>query len=160
MTGKKPWETMLAMAGVLLTISALAACASSVSGDKAMPKDAGAGAAMDKKDDAMAMEKLPDQMIAAHFVGSTPKHGETLVAVPDKLALNFDFTLNKTSAISVTKDGGTVAVAAAQYDERSLMMSTTLPKTAGNGLYVVKYKACWPDNSCHDGQFAFTVKSN
>jgi hypothetical protein len=37
-------------------------------------------------------------------------------------------------------------------------MSTDLPADAGAGLYLVKYTACWPDGSCHDGQFAFAVK--
>ncbi len=40
---------------------------------------------------------------------------------------------------------------------RKLTLETTLPAGAGDGTYTVDYKACWPDGSCHDGQFAFIV---
>ena len=36
-------------------------------------------------------------------------------------------------------------------------MWVPLPANSGDGLYVVDYKACWPDRSCHNGRFAFTV---
>jgi len=38
-------------------------------------------------------------------------------------------------------------------------MSAPLPANVGKGLYQVDYKACWPDQSCHTGKFAFIVGS-
>jgi plastocyanin len=29
-----------------------------------------------------------------------------------------------------------------------------------DGEYQVRYKACWPDKSCHDGQFSFAIDSS
>jgi plastocyanin len=108
--------------------------------------------------DAM-MDKLPDQLFAAHFVDSAPMHGASFALAPDKVLINFNFTLDESSAITVTKDNQPVSLGKVMLGERKLSMSTTLPKDAGDGLYVVKYKACWPDKSCHAGQFAFTVNS-
>ena len=144
-------RTALALAvSALFTVSAFA-CTSSANDSDAMAKSS----------DAMMMEqKLPDQRLAAHFVSSNPKHGETLGMLPEKLSLNFDFTLAKNSTIAISKDGAPLATMAPEYDARSLMMSTALPKTAGAGTYVVSYKACWPDQSCHDGLFAFVVKGS
>ncbi|GEM_PF-1584902 len=114
------------------------------------------GATMDKKDDSMMDKKLPDLIRAAHFVDSSPKHGDTTALAPEKITINFDFTLHEISSIKVTKDG-TMIDTAKMMGPNGLSMSTTLAPSAGNGLYVVSYKACWPDRSCHDGQFAFIV---
>lgn len=111
---------------------------------------------MEKKDGAM-MDKLPDLIRAAHFVDSSPKHGDTLVQTPERVLVNFDFTLNEISTISVTKDGASVEAGKLALGSNKLSMTVSLPSMAGNGQYVVKYKACWPDRSCHDGLFAFVV---
>lgn len=108
--------------------------------------------------DAM-MGKLPDQMFAAHFVDSAPMHSQAFALVPEKVLINFNFTLDESSSIAVTKDDKPVTLGKVMLGERKLSMSAPLPKDAGDGLYVVKYKACWPDKSCHDGQFAFKVDS-
>ena len=106
--------------------------------------------------DAM-MKKMPEQMFAAHFVDSMPKHGDVVAKTPEKLLLNFNFTLADNSTITVTKDGAPVSTGTVMLGDKMLSMSTTLPMNAGDGLYLVKYKACWLDKSCHDGQFAFQV---
>lgn len=108
--------------------------------------------------DAM-MGKVPDQMFAAHFVDSAPMHSQSFALVPEKVLINFNFTLDESSSIAVTKDDKPVTLGKVMLGERKLSMSATLPKDAGDGLYVVKYKACWPDKSCHDGLFAFKVDS-
>ena len=104
-----------------------------------------------------AMMKLPDQQFAAHFVDSTPKHGDTLARMPDKVLINFNFTLSEVSTITVSKDGAPVVSARPTFADNKLTMSAALPAIVGNGLYQVDYKACWPDQSCHPGKFAFTV---
>jgi len=108
--------------------------------------------------DAM-MIKMPDQMFAAHFVDSAPKHGDAFALVPEKVLINFNFTLSDASTITVSKDGAPVNPGKTVLGDRMLSMSATLPSNAGDGLYLVKYKACWPDKSCHEGQFAFKVDS-
>ena len=114
-------------------------------------------AMMDKKDGAM-MGKVGEQRFAAHFVDSVPAHGESFAASPNRIVINFDFTLGNGSAIKVTRDGQPVATPAATVSgARKLTLETTLPAGAGDGTYTVDYKACWPDGSCHDGQFGFTV---
>ena len=118
-------------------------------GDTMMDKGTPAGDAM--------MEKLPDQQFAAHFVSSSPKHGDSLAAAPDKVSINFNFTLGAGSIISVKKDGAAMQNGPATIAQDKLSMSSTLPSGSGKGLYTVEYKACWPDGSCHNGLFAFNV---
>ena len=113
-------------------------------------------AAMEAK--AMA-EKLPDQQFAAHFVDSTPKHGVTFAQMPDKVVINFNFTLSEASTITFSKDGAPVVSAKPTFSSNKLTMSVPLPANVGKGLYQVDYKACWPDQSCHTGKFAFIVGS-
>lgn len=119
------------------------------------PTAADAGAAAQTQVGAMP-RKLPDQRLSPHFVISSPKHGETLAQAPERIQINFDFTLHESSAIAVTRNDAPVQIGAIPVNPRGLVLAATLPD-AGEGLYVVGYKACWPDRSCHDGQFAFTV---
>lgn len=138
--------------------------AGTMAGD-AMKKDAGAmpGDAMQKDGGTMTgdamMAKLPDQIFAAHYVDSAPAHGQKFAAVPARVLINFNFTLSDSSIMRVTKDGAALVIGKPVFDERNLSMSVTLPPGSGDGLYVVDYKACWPDRSCHDGRFAFTADS-
>ena len=126
-----------------------------VSGSGAMMM--AADAMMDKSGDAM-MGKVGEQRFAAHFVDSVPMHGESFAASPNRIVINFDFTLGNGSFIKVTRDGQAVTTpAAAISGARKLTLETALPAGAGDGTYTVDYKACWPDGSCHDGQFAFIV---
>ena len=121
-----------------------------------------AKAAMEAKTamEAKAMvAKLPDQQFAAHFVDSTPKHGATFAQMPDKVVINFNFTLSEASTITFSKDGAPVVSAKPTFSGNKLIMSALLPANLGNGLYQVDYKACWPDQSCHTGKFAFIVGS-
>jgi plastocyanin len=105
-------------------------------------------------------DELPAQQFPAHYVDSAPVHGKTFALVPDKVLVNFDFSLKEPSTITVTKDGNALEIGKPTIDgPNSLRLSTTLPSNAGGGLYVVNYEACWPDKSCDNGQFAFTVDS-
>lgn len=104
--------------------------------------------------------RLPLQRFAAHYVDAAPIHGKTFALVPDKVLINFDMTLAEPSSISITKDGKALQIGPPTISgPNSLHLSATLPSDAGDGEYVVNYKACWPDKSCHEGQFAFTVDS-
>ncbi len=167
---------LLLLAGIITLTFVAAACSSSSpppSRPTAQPTVLSAAdkAAMEQKameakameDKAMAekamMAKLPDQQFAAHFVDSNPKHAATLAQVPGAITLNFNFTLSDASTITVTRDGTQVTSGKPILSSNKLTMTTTVPSTGGNGTYIVDYKACWPDNSCHIGKFAFTVGS-
>ncbi len=136
--------------------------------DAMMGKEAGTPDAMMPKETPDAMTKgtpgammapPPDQITSPHFVDSAPKHGDTFAQPPERIVINFDFTLHEDSDITVTRDGTPVTTEKATLGANKLSLSTTLPADAGDGLYVVDYTACWPDRSCHDGKFAFTVDS-
>lgn len=107
--------------------------------------------------DAM-MPKFPQQQFAAHFVDSMPMHEAIVTELPKNVLLNFNFTLSDASTITIEKDGKELKTVPGKLDGKKLAMSTEIPGDMGAGMYLVKYKACWPDNSCHNGQFAFFVK--
>ena len=100
---------------------------------------------------------LPPEKFAAHFVSSSPAHADLLTHAPDKIQLNFNFTLARNSNINILKDGEKLALGALEFSENRLQMEVNLPD-AGAGTYHVLYRACWPDKSCHDGEFAFVVR--
>ncbi len=127
--------------------------------DVMMEKTPEATAMMDKTDDAM-MAKLPDQRFAAHFVDSVPAHAAALDTAPEKIAINFNFTLGGKSEITLLKDGKAVTTGAPVFAANNLMMAVSVPADSGDGLYEVDYNACWPDGSCHKGLFAFTVRKH
>lgn len=101
--------------------------------------------------------KLPDQLFAAHYVDSYPKHGDLFAQSPTRVQLDFNFTLHEASAITVTRDEAPLKVGDLALGPRNLSMWVELQPAMADGLYLVKYSACWPDRSCHPGQFAFTV---
>lgn len=103
--------------------------------------------------------ELPPQVFAAHFVSSNPEHADLLPAPPEKVKINFNFTLARISSINITKDGQKLTLGDPELSDNRLAMEVSLPENLGEGVYVVAYKACWPDRSCHDGQFAFKVQT-
>ncbi len=148
---------ILVLAGLAL---ALAACAAATPDAAMMKKETATAAdAMKKETPDAAMMKFPEQIFAAHFTNSTPKHGEAVNKSPDKIVINFDFTLNEISTIILLKDDKPIEAGKPVFTSNKLSMSANLPASSGDGVYVVKYKACWPDKSCHEGLFAFKVDS-
>lgn len=98
-----------------------------------------------------------EQVKSAHFVSSQPIHGDTLNAAPKKVLLNFDFTLGSGSKATVTNMGKVVSAEDVEISADKL--SFEVPITGGgSGVYNVNYTACWPDGSCHNGSFSFSVK--
>jgi plastocyanin/methionine-rich copper-binding protein CopC len=112
-----------------------------------------------KADVKVVTAKLPDQLFAAHYVDSYPLHGDVFAQASDRVQIDFNFTLHELSSIIVTRDGTPIDVGPPTLGPRNLSLWVKLQGAPGDGLYLAKYKACWPDRSCHDGQFAFTVDS-
>ena len=127
-----------------------------------MEKTPGTDATMMEKKTTEAdgmMKELPGQIFAPHFVNSSPAHGEKFQQAPDVIVINFNFNLQEKSSISVMRDGAAIATGKPTIDSNQLAIRAALGSTMGDGLYVVSYKTCWPDASCHDGSFAFQVDS-
>lgn len=94
---------------------------------------------------------------SAHYESNTPEHGSVLAAAPLSVVINFNFDLAAPSAISITKDGKEYASGVLVIDPNKLTMRRNLDPSAPDGLYKVTYNACWPDRSCHDGNFMFAI---
>lgn len=102
-------------------------------------------------------QQMFDEIKSPHYVSSTPANNALLKEAPTEVRVQFDFDLAEGSKIAVTQDGenataGDTAIAA---DALSMNVPVNANKT---GNYAVNYTACWPDGSCHDGSFGFTVR--
>lgn len=96
---------------------------------------------------------------SAHYESNTPAHGDILPAPPFNIVIDFNFDLAPPSTISVTKDGREYGAGETQIDGNALAMRREVNPAAPDGLYDVDYKACWPDGSCHNGNFKFAIDS-
>lgn len=95
---------------------------------------------------------------APHFVDAYPHHGDLYTEAPRVVRVNFDFTLHPSSRLTVLKDGAPIPLGTTKLSENMLSISAPMEGNPGDGSYLVQYKACWPDQSCHDGEFAFRVE--
>lgn len=101
------------------------------------------------------------QIKSAHFVDSTPLHDDTYATQPINTTVNFNFDLQEGSKISVTsRDGIEWTEDQVLIEDNETALKKKLKKGMPDGRYTVKYTACWPDGSCHDGQFSFKIDSS
>lgn len=105
----------------------------------------------------MQEEQLSTPKKSAHYESNTPSHGDVLAGVPINVVINFNFDLDSTSSISITKDGVEYSYDELIIDPNKLSMRIKMDPNAPDGLYTVKYNSCWPDKSCHDGSFQFKI---
>ena len=94
---------------------------------------------------------------SAHYESNTPAHAAVLAGVPINVVLDFNFDLAKPSEIKILKDDTDYGVGETVIDTNKLAMRRNMMVDAPDGLYTVKYNACWPDTSCHDGYFQFAI---
>lgn len=94
---------------------------------------------------------------SAHFESSTPEHGSILAGVPVNVVIDFNFDVAKLSSISISRAGKEYGVGETSIDTNRLSMRRKMKPDADEGIYDVNYKACWPDGSCHDGNFQFAI---
>lgn len=99
------------------------------------------------------------QVKGAHFVSSEPANNEVVTTGSQSVNINFNFDLTAPSAIAVTRDAVDVVRGPATIAPDKLSMSVPVEVTQ-TGNYVVNYKGCWPDGSCDDGSFGFSVDLN
>ncbi|MBI4399466.1 copper resistance protein CopC, partial [Candidatus Micrarchaeota archaeon] len=93
----------------------------------------------------------------AHFVSSNPSHGETVSTIPSNVTLNFNFDLHSKSSVTATHNGKTVSGETKVINKLILQTPFTYD---GDGVYKVVYSGCWPDGSCHNGQFGFIIDTS
>lgn len=105
------------------------------------------------------IEGLGEPIDAPHFVDSFPNHSQTLTQSPARVGINFDISLARASQISIERDGKKIEPGALEFDARKIFMSAALPPNQGDGLYFVKYRACFADDTCSDGRIGFRVES-
>jgi plastocyanin len=94
---------------------------------------------------------------SAHYESNTPAHGAILAGVPVNIVIDFNFDLGPGSAISVISGGREYGTGTTTIDPNRLAMRRPIERAAPDGLYEVIYIACWPDGSCHDGNFRFAI---
>ncbi len=94
---------------------------------------------------------------SAHYESNAPAHGMIVAAVPMTVVIDFNFDLSTKSAISILKDDQEYGTGAATVDANKLALRRAMDPNSPDGTYTVKYTACWPDNSCHDGNFQFAI---
>lgn len=94
---------------------------------------------------------------SAHYESNTPEHSSILAAVPINVVINFNFDLAKPSEIKIEKDQKDFGVAETEINNNKLSMRREMDPSAPDGIYTVNYNACWPDGSCHDGNFQFAI---
>ncbi len=95
---------------------------------------------------------------SAHYETNTPAHGAVLAGVPVNVVLDFNFDVAKPSSIEILKDGVDYSVGETTIDANKLTLRRAMKSDSPDGLYTVKYIACWPDTSCHDGSFQFEIE--
>lgn len=94
---------------------------------------------------------------SAHYESNTPAHGQTLAGVPVNVVIDFNFDLAENSTISIMGDGIEYGTGKTVVDKNKLSMRRLMDPKAPDGFYTVKYNACWPDKTCHDGKFQFYI---
>lgn len=92
-----------------------------------------------------------------HYVSSEPSNNALLTSSPNQVVIRFNFDVAPPSKISVTRDGTNVVTGTTSISSDKLNLSVPI-EGSKTGNYEVKYTACWPDRSCHEGSFGFSVK--
>lgn len=97
---------------------------------------------------------------SAHYESNTPAHGAVLAGVPPNVVIDFNFDLAKPSEIKILKEDTDYGAGETAIDTNKLAMRRNMIADAPDGLYTVKYNVCWPDTTCHDGNFQFVIDRN
>ncbi|MDP3973716.1 MAG: plastocyanin/azurin family copper-binding protein [Candidatus Daviesbacteria bacterium] len=101
--------------------------------------------------------RFNDPKKSAHYESNTPEHGSVLVGVPINVVINFNFDLAPPSSISIAMNGKEYGLDETIIDDNKLSMRRKMNPNSPDGVYTVNYNACWPDKTCHDGNFQFKI---
>src|SRR3989344_3004876 len=86
-----------------------------------------------------------------HYESNTPASEMILAAPPPNVTIDFNFDLSDISSIEIVNNGTDYGLDETSVSENKLAMRRSMKQNAPDGEYLVKYSACWPDGSCHDG---------
>jgi len=118
------------------------------------------GKTEEDKEDAMEIEFIFSVAVKTpHWVANVPTSNAILSGVPVNVIINFNFDLYEGSKIIIENDGIQYNTGDATIDENNLALRVGMDLGSPDGLYEVSYTACWPDGSCHDGNFEFAIDS-
>ena len=95
---------------------------------------------------------------AAHWKSNMPSSGEVLSSVPSQVKIDADFNMGPGNFISISKDGKEYGMGDTVLSSDKLSVTRRLDPNAPNGLYTVNYELCWPDGTCHIGQYQFAIQ--
>jgi methionine-rich copper-binding protein CopC len=95
---------------------------------------------------------------AAHWKSNTPSSGMVLSAVPSQVKIDTDFNMGPGDYISISKDGKEYGMGDTVLSSDKLSVTRRMDPNAPNGLYTVNYELCWPDGTCHIGQYQFAIQ--
>ena len=98
------------------------------------------------------------QTKSAHFVSSNPAHEDILSSAPDAVVFTFNFDIEPASTVSVKSASGTEYAVGDPIVGADLLTLTQNVSDLPPGDYTVSYSACWPDQTCHPGQFEFAIR--
>ena len=112
---------------------------------------------MGNKSDSSNSPAFSNPKKSAHYESNTPAHGAVLAGAPINIVIDFNFDLAKPSEMKVINDGKDYGVGETIIDSSKLALRRKVSVDAQDGLYTVEYKACWPDGSCHNGNFQFAI---
>lgn len=93
-----------------------------------------------------------------HYESNVPEHEAVLAGVPVNVVVNFNFDLAPKSAMTIVSGGVEYGFGETVLDANKLGMRRKMATNAPDGIYTVRYSACWLDGSCHDGWFQFEIK--
>ncbi|MBI4023157.1 copper resistance protein CopC [Candidatus Berkelbacteria bacterium] len=94
---------------------------------------------------------------AAHYESNTPEAGAILPTPPPSVVIDVNFDLATGSTIEILQNGTDYGSGETTIDGNKLALRRAMRQDAPDGVYTVTYRACWPDGSCHDGQFSFGI---
>jgi hypothetical protein len=89
-----------------------------------------------------------------HWVESQPAPGVRLTAAPSEVSIRFDFNLHRSKTGARVRLNGNEIPSVSTVSENRKILTEDLQGTQGDGQWFVNLDACWPDGSCHKGQFA------
>lgn len=101
--------------------------------------------------------QFSDPKKSPHYVSNTPIHESIIPAPPINVVIDFNFDLSPKSSITITKGSRDYGSGPTTVDSTKLSLRRAVSPASPNGLYTVNYTACWPDDTCDDGQFQFAI---
>lgn len=95
---------------------------------------------------------------AAHWKSNMPSSDSVLSSAPSAVEIAADFNMGPGNYISISKDGKEYGMGDTVLSSDKLSVSRPVDPNAPSGLYTVNYELCWPDGTCHLGQYQFAIQ--